>query len=72
MKRVDYKEYDEKLIEAIREGLDTYGALCSRLHLENKAISPGRNSDRVTDRRLTALKKKGIVIFADRKWHVQG
>lgn len=72
MKRVDYTEYDKKLIEAIRNGYNTYGALCSKLYFENKAIHPGKDPDRVTDRRLTALKKRGYVIFADHKWHVRG
>jgi hypothetical protein len=69
---VSYEEYDKKLIEAIEGGCDTYGALCSKLETENKAIHHGRDWERVTDRRLTALKKKGFLIFADRKWHVQG
>jgi hypothetical protein len=72
MKRIDYTEYDEKLLKSIREGYNTFSALDVHMDEENKKLQPVGDRWRIIDRRLTALKKKGIVVFHGRKWHVQG
>ena len=58
-----YAEYDEKLIGLIRNGCNTFTSLVTRLRDDNRKIQPPPDSFRVTDRRLQALRKKGMIYF---------
>lgn len=70
--KVSYEEYDKKLLSVIRNGCNTFDSLVRRMDEDNKAIDPGADRFRVTDRRLQALRRKGFLIFHNREWHVQG
>lgn len=67
--RTDYTAYDAKMIHLIRNGCSEYGSLSRKLQAENEAIQPGLDSWRVTDRRLQALRRKGLIVFHNGKWH---
>lgn len=69
---VSYEEYDKKLIQAIRAGKDTFSVLANFMDEENKKLMQVGDRFRITDRRLQALRRKGFVIFENRRWHVQG
>ncbi|KWR82520.1 hypothetical protein [Pseudomonas sp. PI1] len=62
-----YAEYDEKLMNLIRNGCNTFNALIHRLFDENKAFAED-DPWRVTDRRLQALRKAGKIVYADGRW----
>lgn len=62
-----YEEYDEKLEYLIRNGCDTFTSLCARLQKENRALLQ-EDPWRVTDRRLQALRKAGVIVCANGKW----
>lgn len=66
-----YEAYDLKLIELIKNGCCEYGSLSRRLQAENEAIKPGFDSARVTDRRLQALRKRGLIFFHGGKWYAK-
>jgi hypothetical protein len=65
-----YTEYDLKLQELIRGGCSTFDALVRRLSLENKTLRSGEDSWRLTDSRLQALRRKGLIAYHRQHWSV--
>lgn len=65
-----YTEYDLKLVDLIKNGCNNFDALCNRMANENERIQPGSDSFRVTDRRLQALRKQGVIKYwqARKRW----
>lgn len=70
MKRVDYTEYDDKLLNLIAGGCNTFGSLVQRMDAYNKNIDPSADRFRITDRRLQALRRKGMVEYYHKQWCV--
>lgn len=68
-----YAEYDLKLVDLIKNGCNDFNSLCNRMADENKEIQPGLDSFRVTDRRLQALRKKGVIEYwqARKRWIIK-
>lgn len=73
-----YDAYDKRLINAIQNGADTSMVLAANDHLK-KLAEPHRSCDRwgaltpyyrVVDRRLQALRKKGVLVFHEKRWSV--
>lgn len=69
-----YAELDALLLESIRTGRDTFGSLCrgSTGELADKlAVEfglPCCSGDRVVDRRLQSLRKRGLISFSRSRW----
>lgn len=58
----DYAEFDKKMLALIDEGRNTAAALTSALDAEAKLLmTHPREEFRVVDRRLQALRKKGVI-----------
>ena len=61
----DYTEFDAKLLARIQRGNVTFVGIDH--HMRNDAmrlVKPGHDAFRVTDRRLQALRKKGLIQFS--------
>jgi len=73
-----YDEYDSALKQKIANGCDTLNALTGNTELKKLAEphrTPGRWGIgtpyfRIVDRRLQALRKKGELIYQDKRWSV--
>ena len=70
-----YIELDSMIVQSIRNGRDRFFVLCcgptGRL-ADTLAGSDGwgrRSGDRVIDRRLQALRKRGQIRFSGGRWH---
>lgn len=59
----NYAEFDASLISHIRSGKTEAMALEIHLREQAKAIDPGPNWWRVIDRRLQALRKRGLIEY---------
>ena len=67
-----YEELDALIVESIRSGRDTFGLLCGRKTGELASKLSPNEPDRVIDRRLQALRKRGVIRFAGTCWrHVE-
>lgn len=68
-----YAEYDEKLLDLIRNGCNNFDALCRRLREESKPfVGSTGHYWLVVERRMQALRKAGKISY-DRSrqvWHV--
>ncbi len=59
-----YADYDMRLFRLIKEGCNTFDALEKRLRERNKKLRPGADDHfRVTDQRLQALRRKGVIEY---------
>lgn len=58
--------FDEQIIQAIKSGITTYSGLCSKLDEPAKAflLNPSKPTHRVIDRRLQAIKQRGLISFS--------
>lgn len=65
-----YDDYDVKLIQLITDGTDTFGPLTIALADDNKRLDSDIDPFRVTDRRLQALRRKGVISYDKGRWHV--
>lgn len=67
-----YADYDVKLLEMIKGGCTEFTVMTNRLVKENQAFQPEGDAWRVTDRRLQALRKAGLITYDKfkRKWSV--
>lgn len=72
MKRIDYTEYDAKLLRLIENGCNTFGSLVQRMDAENRDIDGTPDRFQVTDRRLQALRRKSMIIYHNQQWYVLG
>lgn len=63
----DYTEFDKKLLELLDNGTNTAAALTKALDAQAKLLmsQPG-DEFRVVDRRLQALRKKGLISWTRR------
>lgn len=63
----DYGEFDKKLLELLNNGTNTAAGLTTALDAEAKQLmsQPG-DEFRVVDRRLQALRKKGLITWSRR------
>ena len=63
----DYTEFDKKLLELLDNGTNTAAALTNALDAQAKLLmgQPG-DEFRVVDRRLQALRKKGLISWTRR------
>lgn len=64
-----YDALDAEILDAIDKGVRTFTAIHNRVEALTKPHSL-RNHFRVTDRRLQALRKRGLVRFRDKEWHI--
>lgn len=63
----DYTGFDKKMIALIQEGKNTAAALTGALDAEAKLLmNQPREEFRVVDRRLQALRKKGVITWERR------
>lgn len=63
----DYTEFDQKMLALIDEGKNTAAALTVALDAEAKLLmTQPREEFRVVDRRLQALRKKGLITWERR------
>lgn len=63
----DYTDFDKKMLSLIEEGKNTAAALTAALDAEAKLLtSQPKEEFRVVDRRLQALRKKGLVAWERR------
>ncbi|MBY0464785.1 MAG: hypothetical protein K2W33_07550 [Burkholderiales bacterium] len=63
----DYTEFDKKMIALIKEGKNTAAALTGALDAEAKLLmAKPREEFRLVDRRLQALRKKGVISWERR------
>lgn len=65
-----YAELDALLMQSIRDGRDTFGSLC-RGSADKLAVEfglPRSSGDRVVDRRLQSLRKRGLISFSKSRW----
>lgn len=68
-----YAELDAAILESIKGGRDTFvslfrgttGALANQF-----AANANTEVDRVIDRRLQAIRKRGLIRFAAMRWHI--
>jgi hypothetical protein len=70
-----YTTFDEQIIQAIKNGITTYSGLCSKLDEPAKAFltKPGNPTHRVIDRRLQAIKQRGLISFSYKEgWKIIG
>jgi hypothetical protein len=70
-----YATFDEQIIQAIKSGITTYSGLCSKLDEQAKAFltKPGNPTRRVIDRRLRAIKQRGLISFSYKEgWKIMG
>lgn len=70
---VDYTHLDALLLESIQRCKCTFGELSSRFETEFDQVAPkGRHGEatgwRLIDRRLQALRKKGLIRFEKAGW----
>jgi hypothetical protein len=67
----DYTEFDAKVISHIRAQVRTVSSLCAALNTDAKPFvnRPGEEF-RVVDRRLQALRKKGLISWSRLGRHV--
>lgn len=60
----DYADFDQKMLSLIEAGTNTAAALIHALDAEAKALTTKAGEEfRVIDRRLQALRKKGLIIW---------
>lgn len=63
----DYSEFDKKLLELVDSGTNTAAALTTALDaLAKPLMSQPGDEFRVVDRRLQALRKKGLISWSRR------
>lgn len=63
----DYVDFDKKMLKLISAGTNTAAALTSALDAEAKQLMNQPNDEfRVVDRRLQALRKKGVIAWERR------
>lgn len=68
-----YDELDAAIVERIRSGFARFYEIWPPLtSLANKHVRPGsyNGADRVVDRRLQALRKRGKITCQGQKWYV--
>lgn len=67
----DYTEFDKKMLALIDAGTKTAAALTTALDAEAKPLmNQPKEEFRVIDRRLQALRKKGVIAWERRGAHV--
>ena len=64
-----YEELDALIVESIRNGRDTFGQLCGGKTGALATQFSWMDADRVIDRRLQALRKRGLIRFSGGRWH---
>lgn len=63
----DYTDFDKKMLALVAAGTNTAAALTTALNAEAKLLmNQPREEFRVVDRRLQALRKKGIIAWERR------
>ena len=63
----DYTEFDKRMLALIAEGTNTAAALTTALDADAKPLMNQPNEEfRVIDRRLQALRKKGVIAWERR------
>lgn len=71
-----YHEYDAQLVSLIRGGCNTFDLLSRRTKNEAVKLEPDPYKDygRVTDRRLQALRKSGLIAYCRSRqiWYING
>jgi hypothetical protein len=71
----DYAKLDEQIIQAIKSGITTYNGLCAKLDEPAKMflVNPSKPTHRVIDRRLQAIKQRGLISFSRKEgWKILG
>lgn len=66
-----YAELDTAILDSIQRGRDTFGALtvgATGAMADRLATATG--GDRVIDRRLQSLRKRGLIRFAGLRWQL--
>jgi hypothetical protein len=63
--KIDYKAFDELIIQSIVSGCNTYNGLCAKLDEPAKMylVNPNKPTHRVIDRRLQAIKQRGLISY---------
>lgn len=60
----DYAEFDKAMLEAIDAGCNTAAGLTVRLDSLAKPLAPSVGDEfRVVDKRLQAMRKKGLIVW---------
>ena len=73
MMKIDYKAFDELIIQSIVSGCNTYNGLCAKLEDAAKEFTKhtSKPPHRVIDRRLQAIKQQGLITFSrNTGWNV--
>ena len=63
-----YRELDALIVQSIRNGRDTFGQLCGGKTGALASNFSVYESDRVIDRRLQSLRKRGAIRFTGKHW----
>lgn len=66
----EFKDLDEAIIDAIRRRIDTYLRICLEVRKKADAMQSKSGSDRLVDRRLQSIRKRGIITFKAGRWQV--
>ena len=64
----DYSEFDAELLRLIKNGCSTASYLTGRLKDSAKAVDSETEPYRVVDRRLQALRKRGLIFYSNPVW----
>lgn len=71
-----YNEYDLQLFRLVREGFNTFDSLARRTAEQARLLEqdPAKDYWRVTDRRLQALRKSGVIAYCRSRqiWYATG
>ena len=64
--RFDY--LDTAILKAIDSGITTYTAICNRVQSYAQPLTHRHDWQRVVDRRLQAIRKRGGIVFEKKEW----
>lgn len=64
----DYSKFDAELLRLIKNGCRNASSLTIRLKDLAKAVDSETEPYRVVDRRLQALRKKGLIFYSNPVW----
>jgi len=66
----EFKELDDAIIDAIRRKIDTYLRICLQVRHESEKKDSKSGADRLVDRRLQSIRKRGIIRFKAGRWEI--
>ena len=63
-----FDNLDLAILKAIDSGITTYTAICGRVQSHAQPLAHRPDWQRVVDRRLQAIRKRGGVVFEKKEW----